>query len=150
VSGLIDRQRLALVERRSAKSHRPSILNLLRNASDAMVDVDDRPRQLLIKTEREVGDRVRLTIRDAGVGLSRENVDPPRCLPRAHETDEPVGGRMGDEIMGKRGERIGIESFFAESKTEVQAEFGKIGGFVRAGAGVFGPLRRSDGVERAA
>jgi PAS domain S-box-containing protein len=45
------------------------ILNLLRNASDAMVDVHDRERQLLIKTERENGDRVRLTVRDAGVGL---------------------------------------------------------------------------------
>ena len=37
------------------------ILNLLRNASDAMVDVHDRPRQLLIRTEREDGDRVRVT-----------------------------------------------------------------------------------------
>ena len=33
------------------------ILNLLRNASDAMVDVHDHPRQLVIKTEREAGDR---------------------------------------------------------------------------------------------
>src|SRR5207253_6711562 len=31
------------------------ILNLLRNASDAMVDVHDRPRHLLISTEREDG-----------------------------------------------------------------------------------------------
>ena len=37
------------------------ILNLLRNASDAMVDVHERPRLLLIKTEREDGNRVRLT-----------------------------------------------------------------------------------------
>jgi len=43
------------------------ILNLLRNASDAMSGVDDRPRQLLIRTEREGGDRVRVTVRDAGV-----------------------------------------------------------------------------------
>jgi PAS domain S-box-containing protein len=50
------------------------ILNLLRNASEAMVDVHDRPRQLLIKTEPENGDRVRLTVRDAGVGL------PPQRL----------------------------------------------------------------------
>jgi signal transduction histidine kinase len=50
------------------------ILNLLRNASEAMVDVHDRPRALLIKTERENGDRVRLTVRDAGVGL------PPQSL----------------------------------------------------------------------
>jgi PAS domain S-box-containing protein len=50
------------------------MLNLLRNASDAMVDVHDRPRYLLIKTEREEGDRVRLTVRDAGIGL------PPQSL----------------------------------------------------------------------
>ena len=51
------------------------ILNLLRNASDAMVDVHDRPRYLLIKTEREDGDRVRLTVRDAGVGLTPQSLD---------------------------------------------------------------------------
>src|SRR6267142_380560 len=44
------------------------ILNLLRNASDAMVDVHDRPRHLLISTEREDGDHVRLSVRDNGVG----------------------------------------------------------------------------------
>jgi PAS domain S-box-containing protein len=51
------------------------ILNLLRNASDAMVDVHDRPRQLLIKTEREDGPCVRLAVRDAGVGLSPRTMD---------------------------------------------------------------------------
>jgi len=50
------------------------ILNLLRNASDAMVDVQDRPRRLVIGTARDEGDRVRLTVRDAGVGL------PPQRL----------------------------------------------------------------------
>jgi signal transduction histidine kinase len=51
------------------------ILNLLRNASDAMVDVRDRPRQLLIRTEREDGNRVRVSVRDAGVGIDPQNVD---------------------------------------------------------------------------
>jgi PAS domain S-box-containing protein len=51
------------------------ILNLLRNASDAMADVHDRPRQLRIRTEREGGDRVRLTVRDAGVGLPAQSMD---------------------------------------------------------------------------
>ena len=51
------------------------ILNLLRNASDAMVGVTDRARQLLIKTEREDGDRVRVTVRDAGVGLPPQPMD---------------------------------------------------------------------------
>jgi signal transduction histidine kinase len=51
------------------------ILNLLRNASDAMVDVRDRPRQLLIKTEREDAQRVRLAVRDVGIGLSTPSMD---------------------------------------------------------------------------
>jgi len=50
------------------------ILNLLRNASDAMVDVDDRPRQLLVRTEREDVDRVRVSVRDAGVGVAPQNM----------------------------------------------------------------------------
>ena len=51
------------------------ILNLLRNASDAMSGVDDRPRQLLIRTEREGGDRVRVTVRDAGAGIEPQAMD---------------------------------------------------------------------------
>jgi PAS domain S-box-containing protein len=51
------------------------ILNLIRNASDAMSDVHDRPRQLLIRTERDEGDRVRLTVQDAGVGFDPQAAD---------------------------------------------------------------------------
>ncbi len=51
------------------------ILNLLLNASDAMSGVDDRPRQLVIRTERDEGDRVRLTVQDAGVGFEPQGVD---------------------------------------------------------------------------
>jgi PAS domain S-box-containing protein len=50
------------------------ILNLLRNASDAMADVHDRQRLLLISTEREDGDAVRLTVRDAGAGLAPQSL----------------------------------------------------------------------------
>jgi signal transduction histidine kinase len=51
------------------------ILNLLRNASDAMVGVGDRPRQLLIRTEGEDGDRVRVSVRDAGVGIDAQSMN---------------------------------------------------------------------------
>jgi signal transduction histidine kinase len=51
------------------------ILNLLRNASDAMVDVHDRARHLLISTEQEDGDRVRLSVRDTGVGVDPRDMD---------------------------------------------------------------------------
>jgi signal transduction histidine kinase len=52
------------------------ILNLIRNASEAMADVQDRPRQLLISTGQEqYGDHVRLSVRDTGVGLSPQSLD---------------------------------------------------------------------------
>jgi signal transduction histidine kinase len=51
------------------------ILNLFLNASDAMSGVDDRPRQLLIRTERDEHDRVRLSVRDTGVGFEPQDVD---------------------------------------------------------------------------
>ena len=51
------------------------ILNLLCNASDAMSDVDDRPRQVVIRTERVEEDGVRLTVQDAGMGLGPDGVD---------------------------------------------------------------------------
>jgi C4-dicarboxylate-specific signal transduction histidine kinase len=51
------------------------VLNLLRNAADAMVDVHDRPRQLLVKTARDDGDQVRVTVRDVGVGLDLQGMD---------------------------------------------------------------------------
>ncbi len=51
------------------------ILNLIRNGSDAMSSVDDRPRQLLISTERDEGDRVSLTVQDAGTGFDPQAVD---------------------------------------------------------------------------
>jgi C4-dicarboxylate-specific signal transduction histidine kinase len=51
------------------------ILNLLRNASDAMNIVHDRPRELLIKTGRDEGDRVLLSVKDAGIGFDPQTAD---------------------------------------------------------------------------
>jgi PAS domain S-box-containing protein len=51
------------------------VLNLVRNALDAMNTVDDRPRALLIRTEQEEGDRVRLSVKDAGVGFDPHTMD---------------------------------------------------------------------------
>jgi PAS domain S-box-containing protein len=45
------------------------ILNLLRNALDAMSTIDDRPRDLLLRTEWEEDGSVRLSVKDAGVGF---------------------------------------------------------------------------------
>ncbi|MGA7339642.1 MAG: PAS domain S-box protein, partial [Terracidiphilus sp.] len=51
------------------------ILNLVRNASDAMRDVDDRPRQLLIKTESGDSRIVQFTVRDTGIGFAPNAAD---------------------------------------------------------------------------
>jgi len=51
------------------------ILNLLLNASEAMSGVADRPRQLVLRTEPDAGDRVRLSVQDAGVGFEPDGVE---------------------------------------------------------------------------
>ena len=51
------------------------ILNLLRNGSDAMTGVEDRPRELRFRTEVEEGERVRLSVQDAGIGFQPQSLD---------------------------------------------------------------------------
>jgi len=51
------------------------ILNLLRNASDAMSTIDDRPRDLLIRTQSDDNDWVRLSVADVGVGFEPHAAD---------------------------------------------------------------------------
>jgi signal transduction histidine kinase len=50
-------------------------LNLLRNASEAMDTVENRPRQLLVRTQREGNDRVCLSVQDAGTGVNTQDID---------------------------------------------------------------------------
>jgi PAS domain S-box-containing protein len=51
------------------------ILNLLRNAAEAMSSIDDRPRELLVRTERHEGNQVRLSVKDSGVGFTPFGAD---------------------------------------------------------------------------
>jgi PAS domain S-box-containing protein len=51
------------------------ILNLLRNAADAMSTIDDRPRELVIRTERDEGNQVRLSVKDSGIGFAPQAAD---------------------------------------------------------------------------
>jgi PAS domain S-box-containing protein len=68
------------------------ILNLLRNGVDAMTTVEDRPRELLIRTERSENDQVRLTVKDVGVGFTPETADK---LFEAFYTTKPDGMGIG-------------------------------------------------------
>jgi len=51
------------------------ILNLLLNASDAMSGIDDRPRQLVVRTERTEAGGVTLLVQDAGVGFPAHDAE---------------------------------------------------------------------------
>lgn len=48
------------------------IFNLLRNAADAMSTIHDRPRELLIKTNWDEQEHLRLSVKDVGVGFEPE------------------------------------------------------------------------------
>jgi C4-dicarboxylate-specific signal transduction histidine kinase len=65
------------------------VLNLLLNASEAVSGIDDRPRRITIRTERDAQDGVRLSVRDLGVGLPK---DSERLFQAFHTTKS---GGMG-------------------------------------------------------
>ena len=87
------------------------ILNLLRNASDAMVDVHDRLRQLLVRTEREDGDRVRVSVRDAGVGVDPQSMDKLLDAFYTTKTDGMgIGLSISRSIIERHGGRLWAEA----------------------------------------
>ncbi len=51
------------------------IINLVRNASDALTSVDDRPRELLFRTEVEESGGIRFSVQDTGTGFTPETAD---------------------------------------------------------------------------
>lgn len=87
------------------------IMNLVRNAFDAMQDVDDRPRQLVIKTESSDNDHVKLTVRDVGVGLGTE--DPDRIFQAFHTTKSDgmgIGLSVSRSIIESHGGKLWAEA----------------------------------------
>jgi C4-dicarboxylate-specific signal transduction histidine kinase len=71
------------------------VLNLLLNGLDAMHDVVDRPRDLVIRTDSEATDHVRVAVRDSGSGID------PQLATRlfdAFYTTKPGGMGMGLSI----------------------------------------------------
>jgi PAS domain S-box-containing protein len=86
------------------------LLNLLRNASDALVDVHDRPRQLLIKTAREDSDRVRVSVRDAGVGIDATTMNKLTDAFYTTKTDGMgIGLSVSRSIVERHGGRLWAE-----------------------------------------
>jgi signal transduction histidine kinase len=98
--GIVLRQELAndLPEVRGNRGQlQQVILSLLRNASDAMSGVEDRPRELVIRTERDRGHCVRLTVQDTGVGIQPQDME--RLFEAFHTTKN---GGSGIELLVSR------------------------------------------------
>jgi hypothetical protein len=51
------------------------VLNLVMNGVEAMSTVGDRPQELLIRTQNDEGDQVRVTVQDSGIGLDPQNME---------------------------------------------------------------------------
>ena len=108
------------------------ILNLLRNGSDAMSTVEDRPRQLVIRTEREDGDLVRLTVQDAGIGFDPQAAD-----------------RLFDAFYTTKGDGMGIG--LSVSRSIIERHHGRLWATLNDGPGAafsFSIPRTSEGSAR--
>lgn len=68
------------------------ILNLLLNALEAMNGIDDRPRRLLVATELDANDSVRVSVADTGAGFG---LHEPARLFDAFYTTKPGGMGIG-------------------------------------------------------
>ena len=80
------------------------VVNLILNAIEAMSTAEDRERNLVIRTQRGVGDEVRVEVQDSGIGLDPKNVE--RIFDAFHTT-KPDGLGMGLSISRSIVERHG-------------------------------------------
>jgi signal transduction histidine kinase len=71
------------------------ILNLVMNGIEAMKELTDRPRELLIKSRLHESGKVLVGVRDSGVGLDPQSMDR---LFEAFYTTKPDGMGMGLSI----------------------------------------------------
>src|SRR5712692_3937122 len=71
------------------------VINLVMNAVEAMAPVTDRPRDILIRSQRDDANEVLVAVRDSGLGIDSENADR---LFNAFFTTKPSGMGMGLSI----------------------------------------------------
>jgi PAS domain S-box-containing protein len=91
------------------------ILNLIRNASDAMSSIEDRPRQILLVTEPE-GEHVRLSVQDSGVGFTPE-----------------VAGKMFESFYTTKSDGMGVG--LSVSRAIIEASHGRLWATANEGPG---------------
>ncbi|MDM0022432.1 PAS domain-containing sensor histidine kinase [Variovorax saccharolyticus] len=86
------------------------IVNLLVNASDAMSAIRDRQRQVVIRTNRDGDQSVRLSVQDAGVGIDIE--DPEKIFQPFFTTKRSgmgIGLSLSRTIIESHSGRIWVE-----------------------------------------
>jgi C4-dicarboxylate-specific signal transduction histidine kinase len=71
------------------------VINLVMNAAEAMAPVTDRPRDILIRSQRDDANEVVVAVRDSGMGIDSENADR---LFNAFFTTKASGMGMGLSI----------------------------------------------------
>jgi two-component system sensor kinase FixL len=71
------------------------IINFILNASEAMMEVDDAPRKILISTNKENELMIKVGIRDSGIGISEDNFNK---IMEPFYTTKPEGMGMGLSI----------------------------------------------------
>ena len=106
------------------------ILNLLLNAADAMHDINDRPRLLVIRTERDTDNHVRLSVQDAGMGFEPQAV-----------------AKLFDAFYTTKSGGMGIG--LSVSRSIIESHHGRLWAAPNDGPGAtfaFSVPRRSDGV----
>lgn len=62
------------------------ILNLLLNAADAMRDIQDRPRRIVVTTLKDSSENIKLTVEDTGIGI--DSVSSGRLFDAFYTTKE--------------------------------------------------------------
>jgi C4-dicarboxylate-specific signal transduction histidine kinase len=92
------------------------ILNLILNAAEAMSGIEDRQRQILIRTELEAENCVRLSVQDAGIGF-----------------EPPDGERLFEPFYTTKSDGMGIG--LSVSRSIIESHRGRLWAQPNAGAG---------------
>jgi len=95
------------------------LLNLMMNGIEAMHPVTDRPRELLIRSQRHGADEVLVAVQDSGIGLDPQSIAQ---LFDAFVTTKPGGMGMGLSISRSISEAHGGR-LWASSNTGPGATF---------------------------
>src|SRR5258708_36416169 len=91
-------------------------VNVVMNDLEGMRGVDDRARQLVIRAERDEGERVRLSVQDVGVGFDPQSVD-----------------RLFDAFYTTKGDGMGIG--LSVSRSIIESHHGRIWAELNDGPG---------------